>query len=129
MTNSATDIAAKTARRKLPPMVWGAVAAVVALLLGSLILAAACCYTTLPQTTCHALQLPLLGLVALIGAFATAGATHRKGLVQGLKFAALLIAVLLAITLACGTVSPAALIIKAAIILAAAAIGGILGVF
>lgn len=130
MTTSQTNIQPAALRRiKLPPIITGLLAATLAALIGTFALAIIFCHTGLSPATAHALRLPLLGLCALIGAFAAARAAARKGLVQGLRLGALLLVLLLAFTLAGGTISPVALIIKAAIILLCAALGGILGVF
>lgn len=129
MTNFITNITGKAPHPTLPPIIRGLLAATPAAIIGTLLLSAAFCLTNISAACCHALQLPLLGLVAASGAFATAHATGRRGLVQGAKFGALLLALLLAASFATGSISPAALIIKAAAIMLSSVLGGILGVF
>lgn len=128
MSNFIANITGK-ARPTLPPIIRGLLAATFAALIGTLLLSVIFCHTNISAACCHALQLPLLGLSAASGGFASAHALGRRGLVQGAKFGLLLLVLLLAATLATGNVSPAALIIKAAIIMLCAALGGILGVF
>lgn len=113
----------------LPPLLRGALCTLPVLLVGTLALAAAYCHTTLPADICHALQLPLLWLAALVGAFAAARATGRRGLIQGLRVAAILLIALVALTLLTATINPVALTIKAIVIIIGGVLGGILGVF
>lgn len=117
------------ARPTLPPIIRGLLAATFVALIGTLLLSVIFCHTNVSAACCHALQLPLLGLSALAGGFAGAHALGRRGLVQGAKFGALLLVLLLAASLATGNVNPYALIIKAAIVMLCATLGGIFGVF
>lgn len=123
------DIAAKTSGITPPPLLKGAIATVVIATLGSLILAAAFCFTTMTDPTMHALQLPLLALAAFIGAFVAAKAAGRKGLMHGVRQGILLLVLMLLFTLLGGSFGLLALLLKGLIILAASAMGGILGVF
>lgn len=122
------DNAKALANIKFPPLLQGLLAAAIVALFGSVLLSAVFCYTNLTDSTTHALQLPLLGLSALAGGLVAAKKYGRKGLVQGIKVAAILMAILLLATLATGSPTPAAIIIKGVIIFAGGAIGGILGV-
>lgn len=123
------DTTVKTTQIALPPLLKGAIGAIIVTLLGSAVLAAAFCLTDLSTTATHAIQLPLLGLAAFVGAFIAAKSAGRKGLHQGLRMAALLLAIMAIFTFVGGSFSPIALILKGIIILATAAMGGILGVF
>lgn len=127
MNNIATT--AKSVNLTLPPLIKGTIGAIITILFGSLMLATVYCFTALPDTTMHALQLPLLALAAFIGAFIAAKTAGRKGFMHGIRQAIVLLVLLLLFTLFGGSFSLIALILKGSIILAAAAMGGILGVF
>lgn len=106
----------------------GMLAALLLIILGSLALAAAYCFTTLTTPTAHLLQFAVLAAAALVGGFIAAKSAGVKGLRHGILLA-LLISLLMAIfSLTSGGIMPAALIIKAAVMLLCGALGGIFGV-
>lgn len=116
--------------RHIPPLGFGFLVAAAAFLAGTLLLTLLFCFTDLNSSTAHALQLPVLGVAAFAGAMASARRAGKKGLIHGLRLAALLLVLVVIINLAGGsTPGIAALLIKGIIIFCGAALGGIAGVF
>lgn len=112
------------------PLLRGVLGAALVIIAGSLLLALVFCFSSLSSQTMHLLQLPLLGLAALVGAFIAAKAAGRKGLAQGVRLAVLLLVLLAVLTLAGGgQITVAAVLVKGLIVLICGAVGGMLGVF
>ncbi|MBQ2888800.1 MAG: TIGR04086 family membrane protein [Firmicutes bacterium] len=98
--------------------------------LGSLLLAAAYTQTDLSRPTMHLLQQVILGLACMVGAWRTARLAGRKGLFNGLLLAVLLLIMLAAVNIAAagGVHIGLPLLVKAVILTAGGALGGMLGV-
>lgn len=123
------DTANRVPHIKLPPLLKGIIGAAITATVGTALLAAAFCFSAMPSDTMHAMQLPLLALSAFIGAFIAAKSAGRKGLQQGFRLAVALLIIMAVFTLIGGSFSPIALVLKGVIVLIAAALGGISGVF
>ena len=98
--------------------------------LGSLLLAAAYTQTDLSRPTMHLLQQVIPGLACMVGAWRTARLAGRKGLFNGLMLAVLLLMMLAAVNIATagGLHIGLPLLVKAVILTAGGALGGMLGV-
>lgn len=98
--------------------------------LASLLLAVAYTQTDLSRPTMHLLQPIILGLACMVGAWRTARLAGRKGLLNGLLLAALLLIMLAVVNLAAmgGLHIGLPLLVKALILMLGGALGGMLGV-